>query len=314
MRKTLLILAAGMGSRYGGFKQIDGVGPHGDFLIDYAVYDAIQAGFDKIVFVIQRSFSAAFKKHFQTLEREYKINLAYAYQDLNDLPKGFNLPADRQKPWGTGHAILAARNFIKEPFAVINADDFYGRHAFQQLADFLSQLPVESKNQYAMVGYKLGHSLSPNGWVSRGLCKMDQHHYLTSIYEHTKVGKVDGQIVSQDKDEVNHPLDQDRLVSMTMFGFTPDFFNHLQSAFRQFLATNIDIPKIEFFTPNVVNDLVACQQATMKVLPTDSHWFGVTYQDDKAQTVTQIKKLVHQGEYPVNLWKQNPKKNRDANT
>lgn len=302
MKKTLLVMAAGMGSRYGGLKQMDAVGPHYEYLIDYAVYDAIRAGFDKVVFVIKRTFSSDFKKHFSTHKFNGKIKIAYAYQDLNDLPSGFRLNPDRVKPWGTGHAILAARNFIKEPFAVISADDFYGLSAYQLLSDFFSTLEKNSTNKYAMVGYQLSHTLSPNGWVARGICKVDKKNYLTSIHEHTKVGWLDGKIISRDKHNRDHLLSPNRLVSMIMFGFTPDIFNYLQLSFNNFLKDYQEDLNREFFTPNVVNELVQNKQVTMKVLPTNSHWFGMTYLLDKEQTMKEIKQLISNGVYPENLW------------
>lgn len=295
-------MAAGMGNRYGGLKQIDVVGPSGEYLIDYAVYDAIKAGFDKVIFVIRREYASEFKKHFSGQKFRNKIKIDYAYQDLNDLPNGFRLHPKRRKPWGTGHAILAARNFIKEPFAVISADDFYGLKAYKLLADFFSHLAKDSHNQYAMVGYQLGNTLSPHGWVARGICKVNSQNYLTSIHEHTKIGWVNKQIVSRDKHHSDHLLDANRLVSMVMFGFTPDIFLHLQKSFKEFLTQFQDDLDREFFTPNVVNQLIQSQQATMKVLPTDSHWFGMTYALDKKQTISEIKKLIDEQVYPQNLW------------
>ncbi|MDO5561333.1 MAG: NTP transferase domain-containing protein [bacterium] len=302
MKKTLLVLAAGVGSRYGGLKQIEPVGPNGEYLIDYSIYDAYKAGFDKVVFVIRRDFVTEFKRHFPPRKFKNKLKIEYAYQDLNDLPLGVKLPEERTKPWGTGHAVLAARNFIKEPFAVINADDFYGREAFAVLGEKLDQLAKDSSNQYFMVGYRLGKTLSENGWVSRGLCKVDYKNRLVSIYEHTKVGYLKKRIVSQDKKGRNHTLDEKRLVSMTLFGFTPDFFEYLQNDFTKFLEENLTVPKMEFFTPNVVNHLVQDKVVTMQVLPTRARWFGVTYSQDRDEVIKEISSLLKKGVYPAKLW------------
>ncbi len=302
MKKTLLILAAGMGTRYGGLKQIDTLGPNGEYLIDYGVYDAMMSGFDKVVFVIKRDFAKEFKRHFPASKFKGKIKIEYAYQDLNDLPMGFKLPQSRTKPWGTGHAILAARNFIKEPFAVINADDFYGRQAFEKMSQYLEQLDKESQGQYCMIGYHLEETLSDNGWVARGLCKSDEKGNLISIYEHTKIGKVEGKIISRDKAGNDKELEPKRLVSMTMFGFTPDFFDHLQTSFVTFLDEYLQVENIEFFAPNVVNEVIQTGQAQVKVLPTTQKWFGMTYNQDKEKTAAQIKKLIQEKVYPYRLW------------
>ncbi len=302
MKKTLLVLAAGMGSRYGGLKQIDPVGPNEEYLMDYAIYDAYKSGFDKVVFVIRRDFVTEFKRHFQPRKFKNRIKVDYAYQDLNDLPHGYKLPAGRKKPWGTGHAILAARNFIKEPFAVINADDFYGREAFAALGKKLDELPKDSSNQYFMVAYRLGQTLSEYGWVSRGLCKVDYKNRLTSIHEHTKVGFLGKKIVSQDKDGKNHSLDEKRPTSMVLFGFTPDIFEYLQNDFTAFLDENLASKTMEFFTPNVVNRLVAEKQAVVNVVNTRSKWFGVTYSEDKPMVQEGIMKLIKDGVYPAKLW------------
>lgn len=302
MKKTLLVLAAGMGSRYGGLKQIDPVGPNGEYLIDYSIYDAYRSGFDRVVFVIRRDFVTEFKRHFTPRKFKNKVKVDYAYQDLNDLPLGVRLPDKREKPWGTGQAVMAARNFIKEPFAVINADDFYGRDAFVTMGKKLDELAKDSVNKYVMVGYRLGKTLSENGWVSRGLCKVDYKNRLTSIHEHTKVGRKGKRIVSQDKKGINHTLDEKRLVSMTFFGFTPDFFDYLQTDFAKFIAENLQSEKMEFFTPNVVNGLVKDGKIEMQVIPTRAKWFGVTYAEDKEPTIKEIRELIKKGVYPARLW------------
>ena len=302
MKKTLVVMAAGMGSRYGKLKQIDQLGPDGEYLIDYAVYDALTAGFDKIVFIIRPDFAAEFQKHFAREKFGREVEIVYVYQKMDDVPAGFVPPAGRVKPWGTGHAVLAARDVVHEPFAVISADDFYGRAAYQTVADWLEKLPTGSQNRYAVVGYRLGNTLSQNGWVSRGLLKVDEQHCLTSIHEHTKVGWVDGQIVSRDKTDTDHILAPDRLVSMVMFAFTPDIFGYLSKEFEQFVRDSGQDLSREFFTPVVVNDLIQAGTASMEVLPTESAWFGMTYGADRQEAVAQIKRLIGEGVYPAPLW------------
>ncbi len=301
MHKTLLIMAAGMGSRYGGLKQIDTVGPTGEYLIDYSVYDAWQAGFDKVVFVIREDFADVFKEHFAHHICADKLEFQFVNQRLDDLPAGCPVNADRTKPWGTGHAVWTAREVIHEPFAVISADDFYGREAFVAVAHFLDQLPPDSHNHYAVVGYQLGNTLSENGWVARGLLKGDAQGFLTSIHEHTKIGRVDGQIVSRDKNDVDHPLEPNRLVSMVMFAFTPDFFAALETSFTAFCGQFGTDASMEFFTPNVVNELIQSGTAKMQILPTESSWFGVTYHQDKEKTVLMLAQLTSEGVYPNSL-------------
>ena len=302
MGKTLLIMAAGMGSRYGGLKQIDNVGPDGQYLIDYAVYDAVQTGFDQVVFVIREDFAPTFRQHFSNQKLPQSLRVDYVYQRLDDLPSGLSLDSRRSKPWGTGQAVWAARHVITQPFAVISADDFYGRAAYVSVANFLDHLPSDSHDYYGVVGYQLANTISPHGWVARGLLKTDADNHLTSIHEHTKIGLVDGQIVSRDKNDIDHPLSPDRLVSMVMFAFTPDFFGHLQTSFADFIRTYGHDEQMEFFTPNVVNQLIQDNLAVMQVLPTTSDWFGVTYAQDKEMTVQAISQLVKQGVYPRQLW------------
>ena len=295
-------MAAGMGSRYGGLKQIDSVGPNGEYLIDYSVYDAIQAGFNKIVFVIRSDFATEFCRHFNGDKFSPDIEIKFVNQEMNDLPVGCQLQTTRTKPWGTGHAVWVARDLIHEPFAVISADDFYGREALKDTAKWLESLPVDSRAHYAVVGYKLAHTLSPNGWVSRGLLMADGNMRLTSIHEHTKIGWVEGQIVSRDKQNIDHLIDKNRLVSMVLFAFTPDFFDYLEQDLCTFIQAHGHDDKLEFFTPNVVNHLIQDQIAQMQVLPTQSHWFGVTYVQDKRTTVEAIASLIKQGVYPLDLW------------
>ena len=300
VKPTLLVLAAGMGSRYGSLKQMDGVGPNGEAIIDYSVYDAIRAGFGKVVFVIRHSFAEDFKEVFNYNRFGGKIEVEYVYQELDYLPEGFVLPAERQKPWGTNHAVMMAAEVINEPFAVINADDFYGRNSYAVIGDYLSQL-AGSEGKYCMVGYEVSKTLSENGTVSRGVCTVDADGNLTSMVERTKIERVNGTIVFHDNGD-DEPLAENTPVSMNLFGFTPDYFRHSQSYFKEFLAANIENLKSEFFIPLMVNKVISEGTATMRVLSTASNWFGVTYKEDKPQLMQKIEELIAAGEYPRNLW------------
>ncbi len=302
MRKTLLIMAAGMGSRYGGLKQIDCVGPGGQYLIDYSVYDALQAGFERVVFVIRQEFAADFQAHFAATGAQAQAELIYLNQEMTDLPEGFSAPPGRTKPWGTGHAVWTARKTIQEPFAVISADDFYGRGAFLQAAEWIDSLPADSRKRYGVVGYQISKTLSANGWVARGLLKTNEAGLVTSIHEHTKIGWCDGKIVSRDKQGVDHEIAPDRPVSMILFAFTPDIFSYLDEGLLAFLTQYGHDESREFFTPNVVNDLIQAGIAQMQMLPTHERWFGVTYAADKQTTVGAIKQLIADGVYPEDLW------------
>lgn len=300
VKPTLLVLAAGMGSRYGSLKQMDGVGPNGEAIIDYSVYDAIRAGFGKVVFVIRHSFAADFKEVFNVERFGGRIAVEYVYQELDCLPEGFELPAERQKPWGTNHAVMMAADVINEPFAVINADDFYGRNSYEVIGQYLSQL-VGSEGKYCMVGYEVSKTLSENGTVSRGVCTVDADGNLTSMVERTKIERVNGTIVFHDSGD-DEPLAENTPVSMNLFGFTPDYFAHSESYFKEFLAANIENLKSEFFIPLMVNKVISEGTATMRVLSTASNWFGVTYKEDKPQLMQKIEELIAAGEYPRNLW------------
>lgn len=300
VKPTLLVLAAGMGSRYGSLKQMDGVGPNGEAIIDYSVYDAIRAGFGKVVFVIRHSFAADFKEVFNVERFGGRIAVEYVYQELDCLPEGFELPAERQKPWGTNHAVMMAADVINEPFAVINADDFYGRNSYEVIGQYLSQL-VGSEGKYCMVGYEVSKTLSENGTVSRGVCTVDADGNLTSMVERTKIERVNGTIVFHDNGD-DEPLAENTPVSMNLFGFTPDYFAHSESYFKEFLAANIENLKSEFFIPLMVNKVISEGTATMRVLSTASNWFGVTYKEDKPQLMQKIEELIATGEYPRNLW------------
>lgn len=294
MKPTLLVLAAGMGSRYGALKQMDGVGPNNESILDYSVFDAVRSGFGKVVFVIREDFAQAFKQ-VNNADR-YKIPVEYVYQSLDKLPHGFNVPQGREKPWGTAHAVLMAKDVIKEPFAVINADDFYGRQAYEVMAQYLQR--CENKNgEYSMVAYKLGNTLSDFGTVSRGVCTKDGENYLLSVVERTNIAKTTNgaEYVEDNKTQL---LDLDTLVSMNFWGFTPDFFTYIEEGFKEFLKTDaLANIKAEYYIPLVVNTLINNKNARVKVLSSDAEWFGVTYKEDKPDVVRKIKKLTDEGIY-----------------
>ena len=307
MKPTLFLLAAGMGSRYGGLKQLDGLGPNGETIMDYSIYDAIQAGFGKIVWVIRKDFEEQFRT--QILSKyEGKIKCELCFQSIDALPEGFSVPEGRQKPWGTNHAVLMGKDIIKEPFCVINCDDFYNRDAFMVIGKFLSELPDNAKGQYAMVGFRVGNTLSENGTVSRGICSKDENGCLTTCVECTKIARLDdGQVAYREdnKDDgkwIN--IDENAPVSMNMWGFTPDYFEYSEEYFKEFLSdpANIANLKSEFFIPLMVNKLINEGTATCKVLDTTSKWFGVTYSEDRPDTVERIAKLVEDGTYPNKLF------------
>ena len=302
VKPTLLVLAAGMGSRYGALKQMDGVGPNNEAIIDYSIYDAIRAGFGKVVFVIRHSFADAFTAQFNAERFGGKIEVEYVYQELDCLPEGFTVPEGREKPWGTNHALLMAKDAIHEPFAVINADDFYGADAYRVIGEYLSGLAGE-KNHYCMVGYEVNKTLSENGTVSRGVCTINEEGFLQSIVERTKIERnAEGTIVFHDLGE-DEALAENTPVSMNLFGFTPDYFEYSEDYFRTFLsdpATQSNL-KAEFFIPLKVNNLIG-STAKLRVLSTTANWFGVTYQADKPQLMAKIEQLIEAGVYPRNLW------------
>ena len=300
VKPTLLVLAAGMGSRYGSLKQMDGVGPNGEAIIDYSVYDAIQAGFGKVVFVIRHSFADDFKEVFNAERFGHRIEVEYVYQELDYLPEGFSLPEGRVKPWGTNHAVMMAASAIREPFAAINADDFYGRNSYEVISNFLSQLDVK-QGEYCMVGYEVSKTLSENGTVSRGVCTVDAAGNLTSMVERTQIERVNGTILFHDEG-LDEPLAEDTPVSMNFFGFTPDYFRHSEAYFKEFLTDNIANLKSEFYIPRMVNKLISDGTATMRVLSTKADWFGVTYKEDKPELMRKIEELIEAGVYPRNLW------------
>jgi NDP-sugar pyrophosphorylase family protein len=299
MKPTLLILAAGMGSRYGGLKQIEPIGPSGETILEYSIFDAIRAGFGKVVFVIRESFAEEFKSRFES-KLKGKIEVEYVYQEISKLPAGFTLPEGREKPWGTGHAVLMARDVIHEPFAAINADDFYGSPAYQVLSQFLKT--KVSVNQYAMVGYQLNRTLSEFGTVSRGICMVDKNNQLTKITETHKIRRENGTIVYEDESGATKLLDDQVPVSMNIWGFHPNIFATIETLFIEFLKNNIHLPKSEFYIPTTVFEMIEKEIIEVEVLKADSPWFGVTYQEDKPFVIQQVKNMTEQGLYPAKLW------------
>ena len=298
MQPTLLILAAGMASRYGSMKQIDGFGPNGETIIDYSIYDAIKAGFGKVVFIIKEEFEENFKAIFEP-KLKGKIETGYVFQNFDLKQYGIDLEIERTKPWGTGHAILAARHAVKEPFCVINADDFYGLDAFQKMVQFLTE-EVTGSN-YSMIGYEIAKTLSDFGSVSRGVCKVSHDGYLEEIIERTKVFQ-EGETVIFEEDGEKYPLAIDTRVSMNFWGFTPEVFKLSEELFRDFAHEHHSDPKAEFFIPIIVETLLNSEGADFKVVPTDSKWFGVTYKEDKPVVQASIDELIKEGVYPENLW------------
>ncbi len=296
MTPTLLVLAAGMGSRYGGLKQMDGVGPHGEIILDYSVEDAIRAGFGKVVFVIRGSFAEQFKARINAEHYGNRIAVEYVYQELDKLPAGFRVPEGREKPWGTNHAILMAKDVIHEPFAIINADDFYGRDAFQVMADHLRTL-AGTEGRYCMVGYRLENTLSENGTVSRGVCQTDDKGLLAGMTERTSIGRTANGIEYKDADGSMHPLAADATVSMNLFGFTPDYFTKSEALFVDFLKEHGNELKSEYYIPFAVNTFIHNGTATMTVLKTTAQWFGVTYKEDRPMVVARLAQLHEQGVY-----------------
>jgi len=302
MKPTLVVMAAGVGSRYGGLKQIDPVGPAGEIILDYSVYDAVRAGFGKVVFIIRRDIEQDFKSiigsHFAG-----RINVEYVYQELADLPAGFKVPAERTKPWGTGHAVLCCKNAVREPFGVVNADDLYGAESYKILAAYLSKL-APADNTYAMVGFKISNTLSDYGHVTRGICELDGQNMLKTVVERFKIEKAAGDDARyQDEKEQWVPLRGDAIASMNMWGFTPTLFKFLEQKFPLFLKGAQNKPKAEFLMPSVVDELIKERQITLKVLDTPEKWLGITYKEDKPEVVRKVGELVKSKIYPSPLWK-----------
>ena len=301
MKPTLLILEAGMGSRYGSLKQMDGLGPNGEAIIDYSIYDAIRAGFGKIVFVIRHSFAEPFKEHFQAEKFGGDVKFEFVYQELEYLPEGYSVPEGRVKPWGTNHAVMMAKDVIKEPFAVINADDFYGKESYQTMADYLRSIEG-TKGKYSMIGYRLENTLSDFGSVSRGVCETDSNGLLTTITERTAISRKGDKVVFAEGDTETE-LDPTCPVSMNFWGFTPEYFDYSEDVFKEFLdgALASGNLKAEFFIPYIVDKLIARGQASVKVLDCDAKWFGVTYKEDRPFTVEKINALISAGVYPKKI-------------
>lgn len=304
-KPVLVVMAAGMGSRYGGLKQIDPIDKDGDIIIDFSIYDAIQAGFEKIVFIIKKENEADFRAAIGDRMSKH-IQVEFVFQDLHNLPEGFTVPEGRVKPWGTGHAVLSCLNEIGGPFVVINADDYYGTHAFKMAYDFLIHAEEESvPAQYMMVGYRLENTLTDNGYVSRGVCETDENGYLADINERTHIEKRDGGAAyTEDDGKTWTALPVDAPVSMNMWGFTGGFMKELEARFPVFLEKNIPVNplKCEYFLPFVVDELLKEKKATVKVLTTQDKWYGVTYKEDKPVVVAAIQSLKDQGLYPQGLW------------
>ncbi|MCE1198875.1 MAG: nucleotidyltransferase [Marinilabiliales bacterium] len=298
MKPVLIILAAGMGSRYGGLKQMDEVGPHGEAIIDYSLYDAIRAGFGKVVFVIRHDFAEAFMNRFNP-RLEGKIEVSYVYQSLDKLPDGFQLSPEREKPWGTAHALWMADGAADAPMAVINADDFYGEKAYQAMARFLTS--SADPNEYAMIGYNVENTLSDHGTVSRGVCETDQAGYLTTVVERTKIREENGTIYFFEADGA-HPLSPKTPVSMNFWGLKPNVFELTKAGFSQFLSEHGHEPKSEYYIPLLINDNIVNGKIRTKVIECDSPWFGVTYIEDKPIVKGRISELIRDGIYPEKLW------------
>lgn len=302
MKPTLLLLAAGMGTRYGGLKQLDGVGPNGETIMDYSIYDAIRAGFGKAVFVIRKDFEEEFRNKVLS-KYENLIETEIVFQDVNSLPEGYVCPEGRIKPWGTNHAILVSKNAVKEPFCVINCDDFYNKDSFMVIGKFLSALEENTKDNYAMVGFSVANTLSENGTVSRGICEKDSDDKLISIVERTKIKRIDGKVCYYENDQWNY-LEDTCPVSMNMWGFSPDYFDYSESRFREFLDNLNEEDKLtkEFYIPSMVDYLIQSNKARVKVISTDAKWFGVTYAEDRESVVAKIQDLIAKGVYPHKLF------------
>jgi len=300
MKPTLFVLAAGLGSRYGGLKQMDGIGPNGETIMEYSIYDAIRSGFGKVVFVIRHSFEKEFNE-FVTKRFANAIPVEIVFQELDYLPEGYHLNKEREKPWGTNHAVLMGKGAIREPFCVINADDFYGKESFETISRFLQSVDGKT-NQYGMIGYPVCNTLSESGTVARGVCETDADNCLTTVVERTQIKRIDGKIRYEENGEW-YELAENTPVSMNMWAFTPDYFDYSEEAFKLFLDERGDELKSEFYIPSVVNNLIKNKVATVKVFDTTSQWFGVTYKEDKPVVIERINKLIEQKIYPPILWK-----------
>ena len=304
MKTTLVIMAAGMGSRYGGLKQIDPVDNEGHIIMDFSIYDAKRAGFEKVVFIIKKAIEKEFKAGIGDRISQY-MDVEYVYQELDTLPEGFEVPEGRVKPFGTGHAILSCKDVVDGPFAVINADDYYGVHAFQEIYNYLTENEDDEKYHYAMVGYILSNTLTENGYVSRGICEMDKDAFLTGITERTHIEQRDmGVQFTEDDGKTWEDIAADSIVSMNMFGFTASMLKELECRFPEFLEKGLkeNPMKCEYFLPSVVSDLIEEDKADVKVLRSEDRWYGITYKEDKEAVVSAVQKLKDTGVYPQHLW------------
>ncbi len=304
MKPTLVILAAGIGSRYGGLKQMDKLGPSGESIIDYSVYDAIKAGFGKIVFVIREDIKSEFKNVFNKKFGD-RIKLEYAIQDIKNIPEGIKFEGERKKPWGTGHAVMVTSDYVNEPFGVINADDFYGAGAFQTIARYLSTIDKEDNTSNCMVGYQIKNTLSEFGYVSRGICEINDNDYLHTVTENLHIERVNKNIISFHKDGSQTILNEDCYVSMNFWGFNSNVFGDFVKYFKKFLEENDELEKSEYFIPLVVSQMIQTGSSMIKVLKCQDKWFGITYQEDKSNVIQKIRNLVDAGIYPENLWGKN---------
>jgi len=299
---TLLVLAAGMGSRYGGLKQIDKLGKGGETIIDYSVYDAVKAGFSKIIFVIRKSIEDDFKDIVVKKFENNNISVDYVFQEIDSLPAGFSPDNDREKPWGTAHAILMAKDKISDFFAVINGDDFYGRNSFAILSDYLDTLSLADAKSCSMVAYRLGNTLSKHGTVSRGICTVDKDFYLNKVVEYTKLEECDDKIINHAETGATEEFTPETPVSMNFWSFHPSIFEHIESLFVDFLQHNIHNPKAEFYIPFVVDDLIKQGKIRVKVLQTNSQWYGITYREDRQYVIDRFNEMVNDKVYPPILW------------
>lgn len=302
---VLVIMAAGMGSRYGGLKQIDPVSDKGEIILDFSMYDAMKAGFTDVIFIIKKEHEEAFRNLMKKGAGRY-LNIQYAFQELSDLPDGYSVPKGREKPWGTCHAVLSARNIIKGPFAVINADDYYGPGAFRQIYDFLADAKDDEKYRYTMVGYRLSNTLTENGYVSRGVCDVDSFGNLSGIVERTKIKwQGDKVVFTEDEGESWKELAKDTTVSMNFWGFTKSMMNEMERRFPEFLdKALVENPlKSEYYLPTAVKSLIDDDKAVVKVLTSGDRWYGVTYKDDKPGVVAALQAMKDKGIYPEKLWK-----------
>lgn len=297
---SLVIMAAGMGSRYGGLKQLESVGPSGETIMDYSIYDAIRAGFKKFVFIVRKDFSKQFE---ETINKKYGdlASFYFVEQELNKIPEGTTLPPLREKPWGTGHAMLVASEVVNEPFGIINADDFYGAESMKNLYNFLYE-SIDKPHTYGMIGFKAGNTLSDSGSVSRGICLSDEHNFLTSVEEHHNIMYRDGKLTGENSLGAVKAIDPESPVSMNMWGFTPDIFEYSSNLFKEFLLKDSENLKKEFYIPFIVNEIILANLAPVKILKTGDNWFGITYKEDKDKVVNEINKLTSLNIYPKKLF------------